>query len=620
MEHRTLSSFVEQARSGAPVFVTDMRIALQRDASEDRARRVDALLVLPDGSSVRRFSIPVVDPEPLDEPHRSLLRDYIRAEIYNHLATLGGYSLTLAVPSGATAVRTVLEEVVTDFQIGRARGDRTGVARIVNVLDRMADALHPSLPAAERAFAISIADAAELPPGVENVRFRAEPTDALRRVTTGVENLVICGIDIGGTDIKAAVTRNGELLGMKEYDWNPGSYAEVEAIVDPIVVIARLLRARVSLEEHPDARGAAELRAEVTEALAHEASLTAMLAASERAESALGGRVRRFDAVGLCFPDVVVRNRIVGGEVPKAVAMRANPDRDFEEQFARLSRLNERLAELCDPDAPVVVTNDGPMAAFTAAVELAASPTPELVGAGVFAHSLGTDLGTGLTLADGTIPEIPLEAYNLILDLGSYPARSLPPRDLRSLANTNTGISGTPQKLASQAGAFRLANALLQSRPDLMERIEREGFVVAEDEGSVPMRVVPESPVDQRKAYLAHLFDLARSEPEAAELFRVIGEYLAVVYRETERILETGLHRRFLFGRFVKAAHVFRLLQEGATRREPELELVAADGGMAFTPLMRALDADPDYTVAQFGQSIGAIYFANLALVMRASR
>jgi len=229
----------------------------------------------------------------------------------------------------------------------------------------------------------------------------------------------------------------------------------------------------------------------------------------------------------------------------------------------------------------------------------------------VFAHSLGTDLGTGLALADGSIPEIPLEVYNLILDLGSATARDLPPEDLRSLANTNTGIPGTPQKLASQAGAFRLADtAITRSRPDLALEITDRGFVI-EDGG---LRTVPEAPIDRRKAYLAFLMERASTEPEIAEVFRTIGEYMAVVFDETEHILQTGLDERFLFGRFVKMPECFALMQEGAARRNPRVRFVAADSEMAYTPLMQALAADPEYTVAQFGQAIGAVYFGNMGL------
>lgn len=37
-----------------------------------------------------------------------------------------------------------------------------------------------------------------------------------------------------------------------------------------------------------------------------------------------------FDGIGLCFPDVVVRNKIVGGEVYKTRGIRNNPGLDYE--------------------------------------------------------------------------------------------------------------------------------------------------------------------------------------------------------------------------------------------------------------------------------------------------
>ena len=58
----------------------------------------------------------------------------------------------------------------------------------------------------------------------------------------------------------------------------------------------------------------------------------------------------------------------------------------------------------------------------------------------------------------------------------------------------------------------------------------------------------------------------------------------------------------------------FALMQEGAARRNPRVKFIAADSEMAYTPLMKALAADPDYTVAQFGQAIGAVYFGNMGL------
>lgn len=602
-----ISQFTEAAEHGRPVFITDVR----QELLADPATQVEGVLVLPDGEAAKRFTIPLPELGQLSERERELVVDYVRAEVYNHLATLGGYALTLGFDRGKSRVAELLEEVVEEFQLGKARAERTEHGRIINMLDRINDALHPDLDPGERRFTIELCDIHDMPVLTESVAFSALPTEVFADVSKGLDGTVICGLDVGGTDIKAALEVDGRLVALKEYDWNPASYAEVEQIITPIITIARLLRVRATLgtpeRGHPP--NADELTEAVLRAFAPEASVELMQQTASRAETALGDHLKRFDAIGLCFPDVVIRNRIVGGEVPKTQGMRRNAVRDFEHQFAQLTDLDTALAALCHENGVVMNTNDGPMAAFTAAVELAASATPELCSRGVFAHSLGTDLGTGLVLADGTIPEIPLEVYNLILDLGSDSAREFPPEDLRSLANTNTGIPGTPQKLASQAGAFRLADAALcASRPDLVRDIERRGFVA--EEGARLMRFVPEIPVDMRKPYLAYLMGLADTVDEVAEVFRTIGEYLAVVHAETEYILETGLRQRFLFGRFVKIARCFELLQEGAARRDG-VELIAADSEMAYTPLMKELDDDQQHTVAQFGQAIGAIYFAN---------
>ena len=108
----------------------------------------------------------------------------------------------------------------------------------------------------------------------------------------------------------------------------------------------------------------------------------------------------------------------------------------------------------------------------------------------------------------------------------------------------------------------------------------------------------------------------AEPEKEAcAEIFRRIGEYLAVTWEETAYILRPETPDRTLFGRLVKNPACFRLMCEGAARRDPALRQYAADGSLANTVLMRQLDAHPDYTVAQFAQAIGAIYYGCLGLI-----
>ena len=304
------------------------------------------------------------------------------------------------------------------------------------------------------------------------------------------------------------------------------------------------------------------------------------------------------DAVGISFPDIVIGDRIVGGETPKTKGMRDNPTIDYEREFARLRELKDAVLPLCASGGVVRLTNDGNMAAFSAAVELAAGGEDKQIRSGVIAHSLGTDLGTGWLEADGSIPAFPLEMYDLLLDLGDLPSAALPPEDMRSTRNENSGMNGVRRYLG-QAAAYRLGWKLDASM--------LEGFVKQDGD----LLVVPTSPVDLRKPCLEHLMKLASAgKPEAEEIFRQIGRNLSVVSREMNWIFGQTPPLRFLFGRFVKSRRCFELLCEGFDEAETGIKLEIADEELANTALMRELAKRPDVTVAQFAQAIGSIYFA----------
>jgi len=118
-----------------------------------------------------------------------------------------------------------------------------------------------------------------------------------------------------------------------------------------------------------------------------------------------------------------------------------------------------------------------------------------------------------------------------------------------------------------------------------------------------------------RKPLLAHIMELAdNGQPQAEQVFREIGRFMAATWRETEFILSPRASRRILYGRFVKSAKCFRLMQDGA-REMLDVKFDAGDDGLAFTPLMRGLKADPAHTVAQFGQAVGAAHFVASKLV-----
>ena len=94
----------------------------------------------------------------------------------------------------------------------------------------------------------------------------------------------------------------------------------------------------------------------------------------------------------------------------------------------------------------------------------------------------------------------------------------------------------------------------------------------------------------------------------------ISGRHMSVTWEHTDLLLHPGVQSRMLFGGLVKNEVCFRLFCEGALRREPQLVQHAANDALANTALMQQLAAHPIYTVAQFAQAVGAIYYACLSL------
>ena len=340
----------------------------------------------------------------------------------------------------------------------------------------------------------------------------------MRRTDRGV----CCGIDVGGTDIKAAVSRDGRLLCVKEYDWDPASSSTAEGILAPMELLVRLMACCAAGPITPQLRRA--LRRDATD--------------REMAQAVAAHPAAKLDVLGVSFPDIVIRDKVAGGETPKMKGMRDNPALDFEAAFGEIRELRQRLLPLCAPGAAVHLANDGHIAAFTAAAELAFSgDVPDLSG-GVIAHSLGTDFGFGCLLPDGSIPQTPMELYDFLLDLGSLHRAGLPPEDLRSTRNENSGLAGARRYLG-QAAAFRLA---AERQPRLLTGFARR------EEGLLTI------PGDLRKPCLEHLMDQAQAgDPDARWVFRQVGVHLGQISRELDWVMAPGTQVRYLFGRFVKS-------------------------------------------------------------------
>lgn len=532
----SIQEWIERGERGEPVWLNELR-----ESGVPAEDGVQLILRLDNGAAMERvYKLPRWK----NARERDFVREYLCACVYNLLAAFGGSRLTFYLDTSESAAVELIGELGGIFQLESLK--RSGYGKPVSVSNR----INRSLGRGSLSF--ETADIKDYTPQ-RQAQSHAHTAVAARLRAAAARSAggLYCGIDVGGTDIKLAGAKDGKLLLVREYDWNPAGFDTAEKIIAPIVELARDCRER------------------------------------------LGGSP--LDGIGLSFPDTVIRNRIVGGESPKTKGIRENPALEYEAEFEKISLLEARLKELCREGASVRIINDGSMTAFTAAVELAESG--EAVDGGVFALSLGTDLGTGWLKSDGSIPEIPLELYDFLLDLGSRPQRALPPEDLRSILNENSGLPGVRRYLG-QAAAYRLA---MEKKPQLLR-----GFLA---EGAVPQ--IASDPVDLRKPCLEQLMELATEGDGAAEeIFRQIGTNLGILNREAEFVLGELPGKRYLFGRFAKRAQCFKLIKEGFELADPAATLLAADEHMAFTGLMRQLRDMEEVTVAQCAQAVGAIHFA----------
>lgn len=533
--------YLASAEAGEAVWLGDLRAS---GAAAPEAERLVLRLTGCDGS---REDFPLFLPPWQGDGERDFALSMLSACVFNLLSARGGRELRVFYRTENAALAGLVGELERVFQLRQSA--RRGCGKAVSVSNRIGAAL------GAQPFAITEEDLvgyAPLPQQKETAA-AAKLNEKLRAAAERGNSGLLCGMDVGGTDVKLAVSCRGELLYTREFDWDPSRSPTAEGIIAPLLEL-------------------------LDEALA-----------------ATGGE--SFDAIGLSFPDVVIRDRILGGETPKTRGLRDNPALDYESEFQKLGGLKDRLLDFCVPGGRVRITNDGNMAAFAAAMELSCGGELNLEG-GVLAHSLGTDLGSGWLLPDGRVPELPLEMYDFLVDLGSFPQRRYAPMDLRSVCNENSGLPGARRYLG-QAACYRMAWEL---EPAMLE-----GFT----EDKEGLLQIQSSPRDLRKPCLEQLMTLAeQGRPAAEEIFRRIGKHLAQVNREMDFILHPETPVRYLYGRFVKRARCFELIREGCAEVMPRLRLVAADENLACSPLMRQLAQREGVTVAQFGQAVGAIYFA----------
>jgi hypothetical protein len=622
-----IKEFIRRAENNEPVFITEFKSSMENQTRKQYLELINTLS--PGHNSKAKVALPSEEPETYVEAF--MLEDYLAAIIYNTLSALGGLKLTLRYDASCDWLGEMLARATERFEVTAERANRKSYGRCINVIDRMMDHLEHGYSDIVGGFHFVIEPIQHMQISTDNISGSTvaekeliskqsdggKITSLYLAAANELADKVILGIDVGGSDIKLACSIGSNLSACKEFDWFPAEYSEAQQIIDPIILLTRLMRVYASnflVTNTKINKADNTLTARIEHAIDQHISTAEIAEIVTEAELRLANDLISFDAIGMCFPDVVIKNKIVGGETFKTRGIRANKAIDYEAEMHKLADLNDLLANYCR-DGKVGITNDGPMAAYTAAVELVCDGQTAMADKGIFAHTLGTELGTGWVDENGSIPDIPLEVYNFVIDLGSYPARQYQADDPRSINNFNTGISGTLQKYTSQSGAFRLALEAAKSKPAILSELINRGFIQIDDKSDTIS--IKNDPTDMRKPFLQFLMDQASLGKDTAyeDIFFEIGRYMGVTWHVTMEILKPLTSARPLFGRLVKNEKCFELMKTGAVEIAPEQLMLAADDSMAASPLMLQLSRSDKYTVAQFAQAIGAIHYANQLLI-----
>ena len=310
-----LKEMIEAAKRGENVFITDVRNNFK--SLGDNGSSVLISLDLIKIGDTRYFELTVPKTDGITEEEAEFIGSYLRAELYNMLSSLGGRGLTVYFDTSDMVQSDIFTGVREAFCMDKPLSDRTGYGNCMNVIERIIKAIHSE----NERFLYVLKDNCERPASWSDYKEDTTESDMLKRVTENLEGKLVCGIDIGGTDIKVALAGNGNISCFKEYDWNPKSFTVPEQLIEPVLFLTRLVRAYYSAEQSSVADKTSLINM-INEAMDKHASIRKIMETVEEAEKTLGSDIIKINAVGLSFPDVVVRDKIVGGETTKTRGMK----------------------------------------------------------------------------------------------------------------------------------------------------------------------------------------------------------------------------------------------------------------------------------------------------------
>lgn len=201
-----LNKFCSLSQKGEAVWINDVRAAFDADKN---ARPLTLRLTCLDGSG-RGYDCPV--PRWSNAQERGFVRDYLTARIFNVLSCWSGRELTAYFDTDDTELAALVEECIAAF------GSVPGLKKVLNVAARLCRGT------GNAPFEMKTGDIAAMPVLKSTVEKNAGQLGGrLRAAVDGCARGAYCGMDVGGTDIKLAVSLDGRLIAVKEYDWNPAA-------------------------------------------------------------------------------------------------------------------------------------------------------------------------------------------------------------------------------------------------------------------------------------------------------------------------------------------------------------------------------------------------------------
>ena len=529
---------------------------------------------------------------------------YLLAMMNNMVVSFGGELLELYYPENDAALAALFQKAAERFQTDTPSHQRSEYGVFTNYVNRINRIF------GYNTFRIVFKDISQwrVPPISSIAKIyqpgnEEEELETLRQAATSLAGKCFCSLDVGGNSIKCAVVRDGEILLLKEHKWFPTGCKTAEELLGPILLLTRLLRGCAAIYDQHSKQADMILSKVYSDA--------GLAKPVIELESKREVREYLFDAVTIGFPDIVINNKISGGETLKQKGMKEHSGENYDRDFAKTVDLDDMVRPFVKPGGAVVVLNDGNAAAFVTSVEQAFSSNSIIDENGMFANTIGTEMGTGFISRAGTIQTFPLEGYQFVIDLGNTDYAKYPSEDIRSINNRGTGIPGTVQKYITQLGLFRLAiTGLMERGSKEFSRLVEKGLLeyIQKDD----RLTIPEQPADRRGALTQELMAmLEQGHPELVGAFAAMGKAMGVHIDQCRLVFPELAPARLLSGGIVAPDRAFEEMLSGLRQYNDSYMLTRLDENIFLSPLLKKMKpAQRTFIVA-----IGSAYIGNYTLI-----